>query len=507
MKEKIRILHLEDLASDVEMVERVLKKAEILFEKVVVDEKAEFEAALHSFKPDIILSDHSLPTFDSIQALKMVQGSGRRIPFILVTGTTSEEFAVDVIKQGADDYILKDRLQRLPNAILNVLEKQRLEIERETFLDRVIADESLMREAEKLAHIGSFSRDLITGTSKWSDELFRVLGYQPGEVEPSLENFLKRLHPDDAPRVIQKINFAIDHLEALTLDFRILEKDGSVRYVFEKLIIKRDSDQRAILVAGFNQDVTQIKLAENAIRELNESLERKVKDRTVELHALNEELEAFNYSVSHDLRSPLRIIDGFVQILMKEMDERLTDDDRKTLNVIKDSANRMNQLIDSFLNLSRLGRAAMNCREINMNEQVRGVLEEIRTANSLIPAQVTINELPQATGDPELIRQVWQNLISNAIKYSRKKKEPVVEIGCKNMNGKPTYYVRDNGAGFDMKNAGRLFSAFQRLHKVSEFDGTGVGLALAKRIITKHNGDIWAEAAVDEGATFYFTLP
>jgi len=237
-------------------------------------------------------------------------------------------------------------------------------------------------------------------------------------------------------------------------------------------------------------------------------LERRVAERTEQLEATNKELESFSYSVSHDLRSPLRAIEGFSLILEEDYGSKLDAEGQRLLDVVKDNAKRMSMLIDDLLSFSRLGRQAINPMQINMNDLVNEVYEELQnqsgTAN---PARFVAHPLPEARADRSLIRQVWVNLLSNAVKYSSACAEPMIEIGGDINNKENIYYVKDNGAGFDMQYYDKLFSVFQRLHRPEDFPGTGVGLAIVNRVITRHGGRVWAEGKVNDGATFYFTLP
>ena len=243
------------------------------------------------------------------------------------------------------------------------------------------------------------------------------------------------------------------------------------------------------------------------LKVLNETLEVKVKERTSQLESVNKELEAFCYSVSHDLRAPLRVINGYAKMLMQKESANMTQLVRENLQVMMQNATQMGMLIDDLLDFCRLGRAPLAVKTIDMNEMVKTVIDEVKADNQNIQPEFNLHELTATKCDPVLMKQVWTNLISNAVKYSRKKDKSIIEIGTTHVNGSTTFFVKDNGAGFDMKFSDKLFAVFQRLHKVTEYEGTGVGLALVHRIITKHDGKIWADAKVNEGATFYFTLP
>jgi signal transduction histidine kinase len=248
-------------------------------------------------------------------------------------------------------------------------------------------------------------------------------------------------------------------------------------------------------------------VAKEALKKLNESLEVKVKDRTAQLESVNKELESFCYSVSHDLRAPLRIINGFGKMLMTKESANMNKVIKDNLEIIMKNATQMGMLIDDLLDFCRLGRSSLTVKPIDMNNMVKTVIDEMQSDTQASRPEFHLHELAASKGDPAMVKQVWTNLISNAVKYSKKKERPVIEIGVSHINGSTTYFVKDNGAGFDMKFSDKLFAVFQRLHKVTEYEGTGVGLALVHRIITKHEGTIWADAKVNEGATFYFTLP
>ncbi len=225
------------------------------------------------------------------------------------------------------------------------------------------------------------------------------------------------------------------------------------------------------------------------------------------LEAANKELEAFTYSVSHDLRAPLRAISGFSQAVIEDCAPQLDDEGRRYLGLIQENAHRMGRLIDDLLTFSRLGRQQMTNSKIDMETLAKSVFEELAALEPGRKIKFIAHTLPPVYGDNSMIRQVLVNLLSNAIKFTRPKEEALIEFGYLPKLEDGAYYIKDNGVGFDMQYANKLFGVFQRLHSITEFEGTGVGLALVYRIITRHGGKVWAEGIVDQGATFYFTLP
>jgi signal transduction histidine kinase len=239
---------------------------------------------------------------------------------------------------------------------------------------------------------------------------------------------------------------------------------------------------------------------------LNAELEQRVAARTAELAASNRELESFAYSVSHDLRSPLRAIDGFSKLIVEKSGQDLSPAVRGYLQRVRANAQQMGRLIDDLLSFSRLGRQALTSQEVNHVSLVAQCVQLLRQERADRGGQVSIGALPSCLGDASLLKQVWMNLLSNAFKFTAGRAQPHVEVGSREQKGEVVYFVRDNGAGFDMRYADKLFCVFQRLHKATEFPGTGVGLAIVQRIVLRHGGRVWAEAAPGKGATFYFTV-
>ena len=335
--------------------------------------------------------------------------------------------------------------------------------------------------------------------------LREMLGFGPDEPFPV--TLSEVTHPDDAEKSSALANSLLSGRASVgSLEKRYLRRDGTVVWAQISSVLLRDEagDPRNFVVQF--QNLTARKRAEAEVAKLSEELEERVRLRTAELAAANRELEAFAYSVSHDLKAPLRAIDSFSQILLDEQGNALDAEGKRILGLVRDGAIRMAKLIDDLLALSRAGRHELRNGPVEMETLFRGALADVLPTQARAGSEVVIHPLPSAVGDASLLRQVATNLLSNAFKFSSKNENRRVEVGSLGGDEGIVYFVKDDGVGFDMKYAGKLFGVFQRLHTPREFEGTGVGLALARRIVERHGGRIWAEGEVGKGATFFFTL-
>jgi PAS domain S-box-containing protein len=364
--------------------------------------------------------------------------------------------------------------------------------------------------AAQLAAIVNSSHDAIIGkdlnsiVTSWNIGAERLFGYSAAEM---IGAPITRLIPSDRQQeekpIIERISRgeSVEHFET-----QRVAKNGHLIDISVTVSPIKDKAGKILGASKVARDITENKRAAAEIHELNTRLEQKVAERTEELEVANKELEAFSYSVSHDLRAPLRAVDGFSQAVMEDYSNLLPEEGQRFLRTIRTAAQRMGTLIDDLLAFSRLSRAPLKKEEVNTAKQVRSVLEELDSQREGRNVEIRIGELPPCLGTPAMLGHVWSNLLANALKYSRQRDPAIIEIGCKAEEGEDVFFVRDNGAGFDMKYAHKLFGVFQRLHHAEEFEGTGVGLAIVQRIIHRHGGRIWVDAALDRGATFYFTL-
>lgn len=330
-----------------------------------------------------------------------------------------------------------------------------------------------------------------------------------GWTEKDLEgkHSLEDVYADDREHLQLAVKNAVEQPAAkpVPFQFRVRHKQGHYIWL-EGIMTNMLSDTSVEAIVLNFRDITERKRAEEKINEMNNELEHKVIERTAQFEAVNKELEAFSYSVSHDLRAPLRAIDGYANMIEEDYESVLDDEGRRLLGNIQQNAKKMSALIDDLLAFSRLGKKVIQKKQLDMNELLEGVLMDLSKAQEH-RAIISTDELLPAFGDYSLIHQVLINLVSNAVKYSSKKEKPQVHISSRKEDNCVVYTVRDNGVGFDMKYAHKLFGVFQRLHTMDEFEGTGVGLAIVQRIVTRHGGHVTADSTPDEGSVFSFSLP
>ena len=764
MKNEIRILILDDIATDVVRINHELRRGGLSFVSKRVEKKEDFQRELVHHRPDIILSDHGLPTFDGFSALAMAKDQCPGVPFIFVSGRRGEQMAIETFKSGATDYVLKDHLSELVPAVQRALRErdernrrelaeQNLRVSEERFrmlvegvkdyavfmldpegrvtswnsgaqrlhgfhpdeiygrpfslfylpedqakgrpaLDlkttavtghfeeegyrirksgrkfgshvvitalrdpsgklrgfaHVTRDTTARRQMEDLLQKSEALKTAILDTAldaiisidqaglvqEWNRAAEKIFGYSRGEalgrpvdklIIPSallklyhdgVANYLmtgagsllgkpieltlrrsdgsefraemaiSRVLTESPPRCTalirdvterkraeeelrrseERLRMLVDGVKTYAIylldaqgrvatwhpaaerlmgyheeeilgkplatfftpeqvDARVpekvlkqaeakgqanyegwrLRKDGSRFWVEGSVTALRDETGRLRGFSKVAHDITAQKQAEEAIQQLNATLEERVSERTAQLETANQELEAFSYSVSHDLRAPLLHISGYAEMLLSEVGSRLDAKGKEYLHVITEGARQMGALIDALLDFSRTGRAELRRHNVSLAALVEEARRTVRREVESRDIEWIIGKLPEVQGDPIMLKQVILNLLSNALKYTRSRVQAKIEIGATPGEHETVVHIRDNGVGFDMQFASKLFGVFQRLHPAREFEGTGIGLANVRRIIQRHGGRVWAEATAGAGATFYFSLP
>lgn len=398
-------------------------------------------------------------------------------------------------------------LEELAGDMAFGIEVLRVRVERK----RVEESLRLMNERYELstraARMGVWDWNLQKNELVWDERMYELYGVKREDFASAYEAWLQGIHPDDRVASDEISQQAQRGEREYDTEFRVVWPDGSIHYLKAYGQFVRDAEGEPLRMTGVNFDITRRRCAEEEVRKLNRELEQRVVYRTAQLEAANKELESFSYSVSHDLRTPLRAIDGFSHILLEEYATTLDDEGKRLLTVVRENTERMGQLIDDILKFSRAGRLEVNFARIDMEKMAQDVFNELASSVAGSGLQLEIEPIPPAMGDSAMMHQVFVNLLSNAIKFSRTQETPRIQVGATIAGNETIYFVKDNGVGFDMQYADKLYGVFQRLHGTFEFEGTGIGLAIVKRIITRHGGRVWAEGKVDEGATFYFLLP
>ncbi len=485
----------------------------------------------HQEKLDLILLDVALPDMDGIEVCRQLKADPElsAIPILQLSATfVSTQDKVRALEGGADGYIISpfepleiittikalirnrqaiaETRQQSQQALEELAHRKR--VEQELYLRNKELEHALVALKDSERHFRAVFQHATDGMVIWNrDGKFEdlnpsacdLLGESRDELlGRSFENFLEGSHRKEFARDLRAGSGEI----AYKGEFETRTKNGELRFIEYSATINFLPGKHLSIL----RDITGRKAAEEQSRKFNEILERRVVERTVQLEETNRELEAFSYSVSHDLRAPFRHIVGFSELLLKRAGN-LDATSRHYVKTIADSARYAGSLVDSLLSFSQMARTQVNVMRVDLNllaEEVRReVMIEIPAGHRVV---WNMGSLPVVTGDPMMLRLVFRNLFSNAIKYSRNREESVIEVGYKTEGEEHVIYVKDNGVGFDMQYAHKLFGVFQRLHRIEEFEGTGIGLANVRRIIQRHGGRTWAESVLEKGSTFYFTL-
>ena len=498
--------------------------------------KEALEIAFSDDRPDIILLDIMMPDMDGFEVCSRLKANAETwsIPVIFITALGQEVDETRGLNLGAVDFITKPFSTPVAKARIEAHLRLKAEMDHRISLARKLEDlnENLeTRIQTKTSALEQAHEDLKTSESKYrgiyenaiegifqttpegrfldaSPSLARHLGYDsPQELVATITDAAHQLYfrPQDRKIVLQAL---AQKGEISGFETQFKKKNGEVIWGMASVKAVRDENSGESYFQGFVVDVTERKRAEADIRRLNQELEQRVVDRTVQLEAANKELEAFAYSVSHDLRAPLRHIDGYMELLQKKVENVLDEQGRHYMDTISGAATKMGRLIDDLLSFSRMGRHALAVRPVALKKLVDEIIQELMPDIAGRRIDWRIGDLPSVSGDEAMLRMALDNLIANAVKFTRTRKQARIEIGAQPIQGtEVVIFVRDNGVGFDMTYVDRLFGVFQRLHLEEEFEGTGIGLANVRRIVARHGGRTWAEGEPDQGATFFFSLP
>lgn len=498
-RQDLNVLILEDSPDDAELEVAMLDEAGYTCHWERVQTRDEFLARLKEPNYDLILADYSLPAFDGLSALKLVRAIGIDIPFILVSGTLGEETAIESLKAGATDYVLKPRMSRLVPVVQRALEERQEHHQRQQAEAALRASEAKLRLATTQMPAVLWTTDVNLRLTSSVGAALPLSEPEGGRQDGSSLHEVFQTGAADSPPIAA-------HRRALSGQSSTYEQRVNDRVFEVRVEPLRDADERILGCLALGVDITERKCAEDEIRRLNAELERRVQERTAQLEATNRELEAFSYSVSHDLRAPLRVIESFTKAMEEDFGAGLDPQARHYLDRVRAATERTKQLIADLLQLSRVSRSEMQLEQVDLTQLARAVAAELQQTMPTHPVTVAIADGVITTCDARLVRVLLDNLLGNAWKFTSKHAAGHIEFGVIDRDDERVYFVRDDGAGFDMRFADQLFQPFKRLHGASDFPGTGIGLATVQRIVHRHGGRAWAEGKVEGGATFYFTL-
>jgi signal transduction histidine kinase len=528
MDATIRILYAEDNPQDADQTRYYLTEETGGFSLEIADTGQQCLDRLREEEFDILLLDHHLPDMDGVDVLTSLVQEGVRVPVIMVTGIGDESLVIKALRLGAADYVPKQGgyLETLPGLIRDVVAADRGQTPRgqtgAAAARRILYVEHQPMDIElTLRHVAEAAPHYTVDVLRSCTEALARLA-QPHDYDlvlldlrmpdmSGLDFAREAKRRDDMPPFVMVTGQGDDDAAIATLrlgaaDY-IAKRSGyldQLVYTIEQVVV---SDRLSKANDRLQAELAERKRAESEVLRLNAELERRVADRTAELESANRELESFAYSVSHDLRAPLRALDGFSQVLLEDYAEVLDEQGRGYLERIRAADARMSTLIDALLELSRLTRGELSRERLDLTAMAREAGAALAEAEPERQVELAVADGLAAEADAELARALLANLLGNAWKFTGNHDAARIEVGAAAVDGETAFFVRDDGAGFDMAYAEKLFGAFQRLHSPGQFEGLGIGLATVQRIVRRHGGRVWAEGEVDRGATFWFTLP
>jgi PAS domain S-box-containing protein len=498
-KSPLRILLLEDSAADAQLVQDILEADSLVCDIVRVQTRAEFVGALEDRRFDLILADYSLPSFDGISALKLAIGARSDLPFIFVSGTLGEEVAIEALKIGATDYVLKTKLSRLVPAVQRAMREADDRAERRKAEQALRRSEAYLSEAQRLSRTGSFGWDVASGTIYWSDETFRIFEYDPATT-PTVQTVLDRTHPEDRPRVRQTIDRAATDQRDFTDEYRLMMPDGSVKHVGVVAHRMPAEDAQSVVFVGAVSDITERRRAEEEhakLRQLEADLAR------INRVSMMGELAA---SLAHEIKQPIAgaAINAATCLRWLQYEPPRIEEVRSKVLAIVNDVKRATDIIDRNHSFYRRGSSRREL--IDLNEIIRhmiAVLRDTADRNSISIRTELDPELAPTAADRVQLQQVLMNLMLNGMEAMKGDSGALMITSKRSEDGQLMVSVGDSGIGLPVEGAKRIFEAFF----TTKPDGTGIGLPLSRRIIESHGGRLWASANTPRGAVFHFTVP
>ncbi|MEN6516743.1 MAG: ATP-binding protein [Methanospirillum sp.] len=495
----MRVLLVEDNPADAELIRELLSEhPQHSFSIRHAGSLASALSALGDEGVDFILLDLGLPDSQGAETVRAVRAAAHGIPIVVLTGLDDEDLGVQLLQEGAQDYLAKGRMNgpALVRSIRYAEERNRTEAELIRKNAELAERKERLKRAQEIAHLGSW--EFADGRLSWSDEVYRIYGMRPREFAATYGVFLGSVHPEDRAAADAAYRDSVrDGEDCYEIEYRIVRRsDGAVRHVYERCTHSRDTDGRIVRSDGTVHDITEWKEAEETLKRYAAELERS-----------NEELQRFAYVASHDLQEPLRSIISFSQLLERRYKGRLDQDADDYIAFIVEGGNRMQTLIQDLLAVSRVTTKAAPIVETDAGTVIAGVVCDLADAIATATATITVGPMPRVMADPAQLEQVFANLIGNAIKYRRPGVPPEIEVSARDEGPMVEFAVRDNGIGIEREYFGQIFEMFRRLHTHDEYEGTGIGLAVVRKIVERHGGEVRVESTPDVGSTFFFTLP
>lgn len=496
VKDPVHILLIEDEEAHAELVRRSFEDTADSIRLATVSSLEQAFQHLAKSTPDLVIVDWVLPDGRGDEILSFRKGGALPFPVIVMTSHGDEGIAVEVMKKGALDYVVKSEhaFGDMAHMVRHALREWEA-ITRTREAERKLREsEARLKEAQEIAHLGYWDLDLLQDVLTWSDEVYRIFGLNPQSFGGKLEDFLSAVHPEDRERVSKAYDESIKNRETYDIIHRIVRPDGEIRYVHEQCRTHYDSAGEPTRSLGTVLDVTERQKAEE---KLQETVHR--------LQMANKELQQFTHVSYHDLKEPLRTITITLQSLERRYSGKLGNEGDTLIQYAVDGARRLIELMDDLLAYSRVDSDGKPHLPVDAGEALTSAVRNLQVAIEESGARITYDSMPKVKANPALLTLVFQNLLSNAIKF-RGERVPSIHVSAWREGGEWFFSVRDNGIGIEPEYFDKIFVVFQRLHKTSEYPGTGIGLAIVKKIVESHKGRLWVESELGRGSTFYFAL-